>query len=128
MTRHQPAELSVNVAHVCELALACWRLQQVLPRLADGHAAAAVRHAARSLHETLDAMAVEIIDFCGLPYDAGLAPEVVDVSRDEGADESRAVVIETVTPTLALRGCVVRPGQIVVRYFSPPLEAVEGTS
>jgi molecular chaperone GrpE (heat shock protein) len=98
------------------MAVACWRLQQTLQTAVELPSEVVVRHATRSLAEALGAMGLQIIDLRGRVYDPGLAPEVVDVLREEGADEATAIVLETVIPTLEYQGRVVRPGQIVVSY------------
>ena len=80
-------------------------------------AKAVVRYAVRHLTATVGDLGLEVIDFVGQPYDAGMVPEVVEVREDcEAPDE--AVVEETVEPTITWRGQVVVPGRIVVRRFA----------
>jgi hypothetical protein len=111
-----PEEIAITLDQACQMALACWRLQQTLQTAVELPSEVAVRHATRSLAEALGAMGLQIVDLRGRVYDPGLAPEVVDVLREEGANEATAIVVETVTPTLEYRGLIVRPGQIVVGY------------
>ncbi len=119
-----PDEVTISLEQACRMALACWRLQQALPSLPEGQSVA-VRYAVRSLAETLSSMGLEIIDLCGRAYDPGLAPDVVDVVHDEGAEHASALVAETVAPTIEFRGLVVRAGQVVVRYSSKAVETGE---
>jgi len=112
-----PNELAVSVEYVCNISLECWRLG----RLADASGTSGVvRHAARCIQESLNAMGIEIIDFTGRSYDPGLVPEVVEVHQDNALPAGHAVIEETVAPTLTLHGQVVRSGQIIVKRS--PLE------
>jgi hypothetical protein len=109
-----PSELPIAMEGACALAVECWRLKRVSELTRDASAKSVMRHAVRHLTEVLEQWGVEAIDFIGRPYDAGMVPEVVEVREDlELAD--RAIVAETVAPTITWRGQVVIPGRIVVR-------------
>jgi hypothetical protein len=99
---------------VCALAMECWRLKRASEITRDASAKSIVRHAVRHLTEMLGGLGIEVIDFVGRPYDAGMVPEVVDV-REDLELPAPAVVEETVAPTITWRGQVVIPGRIVVK-------------
>jgi hypothetical protein len=109
-----PSELSIATEGACALAVECWRLKRASELTKDASAKSVIRHAVRHLTETFEGLGIEVIDFVGRPYDAGMVPEVVEVREDlERLDH--AVVEETVAPTITWRGQVVIPGRIVVR-------------
>jgi hypothetical protein len=124
-----PNELAISVEGACDISLECWRLSQLAELQKDNDNGAGLRHAARRITETLNAMGIEIIDFVGRPYDPGLVPEVVEVRQDENLPRGRAVIEETVAPTVTWRGQVVSAGRIVVKQ-SPigPQEFTEVTA
>ena len=109
-----PSELSIAMQGACALAVECWRLTRLSELTKDANAKSVVRHAVRQLTATLEELSIEVIDFVGRPYDAGMVPEVVEV-RDDLELSEQAVVEETVAPTITWRGQVVMPGGIIVR-------------
>jgi hypothetical protein len=54
----------------------------------------------------------------GRPYDACMVPEVVEVREDQGLPAGRAIIEETIAPTVTWRGQVIKPGQIIVKRSS----------
>jgi hypothetical protein len=77
-------------------------------------------------------MKIAIVDFVGRPYDAGMAPDVVDVvevQEDPEFQEGRVIVEETISPTVTWHGQVVKAGQITVRRsvskLNNPIEVAE---
>jgi hypothetical protein len=114
-----PNELAISVECACNISLECWRLGRLMELDTDsGGASGVVRHAARCIQESLNAMGIEIMDFTGRSYDPGLVPEVVEVHQDDTLPPGHAVIEETVAPTLTLHGQVVRSGQIIVKRSS----------
>lgn len=109
-----PSELSIALQGACALAVECWRLKRLSELTRDASAKSVVRHAVRQLTKTLEELGIEVIDFVGRPYDAGMVPEVVEVREDLELPD-QAVVEETVAPTITWRGQVVVPGRIAVR-------------
>ena len=79
-----PAELPIDANGACALALECWRLSFIAELLKDGNQGVGLRHAVRRITETLKGMGIEVVDFSGRPYDAGMVPEVVEVRRTRG--------------------------------------------
>jgi len=77
--------------------------------------AAGMRHAVRNISEALSGMGVEIIDFAGRAYDPGLVPEVIEVRLDDTLSKGRAIIHETISPTVMWRGQIVSRGQVVVK-------------
>jgi hypothetical protein len=118
-----PAELPIDANGACALALECWRLSFIAELLKDSNQGAGLRHAVRRITETLKGMGIEVVDFSGRPYDAGMVPEVVEVREDQGLPAGRAIIEETIAPTVTWRGQVIKPGQIIVkRSFARPQE------
>ncbi len=114
-TVSMPPELQISSESACALALECWRLRHVLARLEGTNEGLTIRRFHRQLFAVLEGMSIAILDFVGRPYDPGMAPEVVEVQEDPKLPESRAVVEETISPTVTWHGQVVRAGQITVR-------------
>src|ERR1017187_8217471 len=113
-----PAELAMDTDGACALALECWRLSFIAELLKDSNQGAGLRHAVRRITETLKGMGIEVVDFSGRPYDAGMVPEVVEVREDQGLPAGRAIIEETIAPTVTWRGQVIKHGQIIVKRSS----------
>lgn len=113
-----PAELPMDADGACAIALECWRLSIMAELLKDTSQGAGVRHAVRRITEALKGMGIDVIDFSGRPYDPGMVPEVVEVRKDQKIPDGRAVIDETIAPTVTWRGQVIRPGQIIVKCSS----------
>ena len=96
------------------MAVECWRLTRASELTKDASGRSILRHAVRHLTKMLEELDIEVIDFAGRAYDAGMVPEVVEVREDLELPD-RAIVEETVAPTITWRGQVVNPGRIVVR-------------
>ena len=109
-----PPALPLAMEGACALAVECWRLKLASELTRDAGAKSVVRHAVRHLSEVLEALGIEVIDFVGRPYDAGMVPEVIEVREDLELPD-QAVVGETVAPTITWKGQVVMPGRVVVR-------------
>jgi hypothetical protein len=110
-----PTELPISLEAACSLSLECWRLRRLAELLKDASAGSGLRHAVRRITEALHEMGIEVVDLAGRNYDPGMVPEVVEVREDQPLPDGRAVVAETIAPTVTWRGQVVSPGQIIVR-------------
>ena len=110
-----PKELPISVDGVCNISMECWRLRKIAEGRIERDDTAGMRHVVRSISDALSGMGVEIIDFAGRAYDPGLVPEVVEVRLDDTLSQGRAIIHETISPTVMWRGKVVSRGQIVVR-------------
>jgi len=110
-----PAELPIALDEVCSLSLECWRLRRVAEQVGETSAGLGLRYAIRRITDTLGKTGIEVLDFAGRTYDAGMVPEVVEVREDHALPHGNAVIEETIAPTVTWRGHVVSPGQIIVR-------------
>ena len=110
-----PDELPITLEGACIISLECWRLSRLAESLKDSNEGVGLRHAARRIAETLNAMGIEIVDLAGRIYDPGLVPEVVEVRQDDGLSDGQAIIEETIAPTVTWRGQVVKTGQIIVK-------------
>ena len=113
-----PTELTMDADDACALALECWRLSLIAELLKDSTQGPGLRHAVRRITETLKGMGIEAVDFVGRPYDAGMVPEVIEVREDPALPDGRAIIDETIAPTVTWRGQVIKPGQIIVKRSS----------
>ena len=113
-----PAELPIDMEGVCAVSLECWRLTRIADLVKVGNTGLALRHAARRIAEVLKESGIEVVDFAGRNYDPGMVPEVVEVREVPDLPDGRAVVDETIAPTVTWRGRVVKPGQIIVKRSS----------
>ncbi len=113
-----PAELPITMERVCTLSLECWRLMQIAESVKVGNTGLAVRHAARCIAGALKEIGIEVVDFAGRNYDPSMVPEVVEVREVPDRPHGRAVIDETIAPTVTWRGQVVKLGQIVVKRSS----------
>ena len=110
-----PSELPIALDEACALSLECWRLRRLAEQVGDTSAGSGLRHAVRRITDTLGKMGIELFDFAGRTYDPGMVPEVVGVREDGALPDGRAVIDETIAPTVTWRGQVVSPGQVIVR-------------
>lgn len=98
---------------VARLANETWRLRRRLERI-DGEADETVlRPLLDSLSRLEDVFAeyqVQTVEHEGQSYDAGLQVEVLHAREGDGA----AVILETIRPTVLLKGRVLQQGQVVV--------------
>jgi hypothetical protein len=115
MTEKLPQTLEVSLSSLAELAVECWRLERWAAAFGPDAPVSPARHVARRLGKFLGERELSVLDLTGRRYEPGLAVEVVDVSRDEGAHAGTEVVEEMLSPIVLWRGTVVRHGQVVVR-------------
>jgi len=117
-----PSELSIALEGVCVLSVECWRLRRISEFTKDAQTKAGLRHAVRHVTDALAQLGIEVIDFAGRAYDAGMVPEVVEIRHDPQVPDGQAVVDETVSPTITWSGRVVDRGQIIVKRSGAPSE------
>ncbi len=123
-----PERASIAAEQVIEVALACWRLERVADALEQRGQALAIRHAAGRIRSMLTSTGLEIVDLAGRVYDAGLAPEVVELQEDASLPAGSSVIAETISPTLMWDGKLARRGQVIVKRGPAPASAgTEGT-
>jgi hypothetical protein len=110
-----PLELSISLKAACELSVECWRLRRLSELTKDANTLGALRHAVRHMTEMLEKLDIQVVDLTGRAYDAGMVQEVIEMRQDVEMADSRAMVEETVAPTITWRGQVVHRGQIIVK-------------
>lgn len=113
MTDELPQTLPVALSSLAELAVECWRLGRWAGEGPDSSPQA--RHVARRMGKFLGDLGLEVLDVTGLPYEPGLAVEVLDAFDDARLPAGSQVIDETVAPVVLFRGAVVRHGQVIVR-------------
>ncbi|MFG2777818.1 hypothetical protein ACGFY7_08135 [Streptomyces prunicolor] len=101
-------------------AVGIWRALRKLDQ-GDGHLSGAdLRHVRRQVHASRQALAddgLKIQDHDGMPFDPGLSLEVLVFEEEPGLPHE--VVLETVRPTVYLRGERIQVGQVVVGRPAP---------
>lgn len=120
-----PTELSIPLTAACTLSLECWRLRRLYELMQDSSRRGMLGHAVRQIDAVLKGIGMETLDFVKRTYDAGMAPEVLDVQEDDSMSKPSAIIDETVAPTVTWRGQVVVPGQIIVKRSSRKPESNE---
>lgn len=99
-------------ADVRELAIAAWRLERWLDGLHVERKQAA-KSALRSIKKFLTVSGVVIQDPIGSKFDPGLAIEVIN-NEDEIADESKLIIVETVSPYVYLNGHLIQHAKVII--------------
>ncbi len=122
-----PRKLAVSVEQACKLATECWRLGQLAEQEPSAAAVAGVKRSVRLLNDLLHSMEFQVMDFAGRTYDAGMAPEVVEIVEDVSLVGGDTTIRDTVTPTLIWRGQVVSPGQIVLQRLPAEIETTQAS-
>ena len=108
------AGLHENLKFLQELATRIWRASKQLEKALKVSDEANLERFARrfeEIGETLAEYDIEIIDDTGKNYDAGLSLKVLLFEPTPGI--TREKIIETIAPSLRIRGVLV-PGQVVV--------------
>jgi hypothetical protein len=96
-------------------ATGLWRLRMRMMQKGTDQPLPEMRRAFRHLQSTWDALAgagVEIQDHDGMPFDTGQTLSVLAFQPGAGLDRER--VIETVRPTVYLRGRCIQIGEVIV--------------
>jgi hypothetical protein len=117
------ATIDLPLSAILALSQECWRLQRIAASPDTPHRNSACHRSFRVIAAILAEQGIQFEDYYGRPYDQGLAAEVLDAIEDPQMTPGAARIDETVSPTITWRGCVVIPGQIVVRQGPASLEA-----
>lgn len=103
------------VEMLAEVATGLWRLRQRMVDPDTGHPLEEMRRAFRHLESVWDALAaagVEIQDHTGMPFRDGLSLDVLAFQPTAGVERER--VIETIKPSVYLKGRPIQMGQVIV--------------
>lgn len=98
---------------VARLANETWRMRRRLARIdgtADGAALRPVLDSISRLEDVFDEYQVQIVEHDGQAYDPGLQVEVLHVREGDG----EVVIIETIRPTVLMKGRVLQHAQVVI--------------
>jgi hypothetical protein len=96
------------------LAIEVWRLRRSLKALPSGGAMGSVSVSIDRLEELLRAMAVEVHDPCGEPYDDGMTLSVSLFEKSKSLANGVKRIAETIMPTVYWKGQMVQPGKVIV--------------
>lgn len=102
------------LAALVTMAVEHWRLSRWVAAQPQGKAGNA-RHALRRIDDVLKQFGVEAQDLDGRAFDPGLAVRVVDTVEDPSLPKGTALIAETVSPLVLLKGVVVQPADVVTR-------------
>lgn len=111
------AQAPVNDSHTLFLAQLCTALWRARSKMVDasGQPTAEVRRAYRHVQASWDLLreyGLEVMDHTDQLYDSGQALKVL--SLEKRADVAQARVLETVVPTVYLRGQSIQMGEVIV--------------
>lgn len=109
------ATIELTLDSASRVAVEVWRLKRWIDQSPEIDTNPVVRRTMRSMYELLRLMELEVVDFTGKVYDAGMAPEVIDVQFDDSTTEGAAIVVETIMPTVMWKKQMILGGQIIVR-------------
>lgn len=115
-----PESLQVSLAALADLAVDHWRLAKAIA--ASPGEASSMRHAARRIGEFLGRLDVTCRSLNGQPFDAGLAARVVDAADDSSLPAGEALIVETLSPIVLVKGRVVRAAEVVTVRGTAPSE------
>ncbi|MCD0443121.1 hypothetical protein LO763_05695 [Glycomyces sp. A-F 0318] len=97
--------VEVDERPLAELAAAVWRLHR---KVQDGP----LHRHVLGVGDALAALGVQIHEYDGLAYTAGLQLRVLAFQPTAGLEAER--VLETVGPAVTLRGSLIRMGEVIV--------------
>jgi len=117
-----PDELPISMEDVRILSQEYWRLNSLAALLKNSSEGVALRRIVRSLNGILSGLDIEVIDLTGSPYEPGMAPDVIDIREDRELADGLSIIDEYIAPTVAWRGRILIPGQIILRrsYVTTP--------
>lgn len=104
-----PAEVLVD------LSTGLWRLRQKMHRPGTQQPLDEVKRAYRHLESVWDALAaagVDIQDYSDCPFDPGMSLKVVSFQPTPGL--SRDLIVETIKPSIYLKGKPIQMGEVIV--------------
>ena len=96
-----------------DVALAYWRLEKWVEGL-NAERKNAATSSLRLLGRFLDENNIEIIDFLGQRYDAGMAIDVIGKDIEDSAMEDDLIISETLIPLILINGEVLKFGQVML--------------
>jgi GrpE protein len=105
-----------NEAFYTQLATFAWRVQQTCEREGNEHIN---RHVTKII-DTLAGQGITLLVKTGEPYDPGMSMQVLSSEPTQGI--SRAVIKETIQPTVLLHGRVLQKAQVVIGVPSAEVE------
>jgi hypothetical protein len=106
-----PDVLEITMEAACDISLECWRLTRAAVSAKEGNDSASVRYSARRITEALKTLGLETIDLTGRKYDAGLAPEVLNVILDDTVPKGELLIEERSARSLLGADGSSRPGK-----------------
>lgn len=118
-----PVSLRDDLRFLSTLCTRLWHFERQLERVAQNEPSESHDRLVRrfeSVTEALRESDIEILDHDGQPYDSGLTLTVLQYEPRE--DLKRETIIETVKPSLRVRGILI-PGEVIVGQ--PPVAEAE---
>ena len=105
---------------ITALAVEFWRLEKRLNKINEvmkekvGSASEPVFDQLQRIRDFLGKHEIEIKEYDGESYNDGMAPRAIHFEKDESLPEGVMKIIETVKPTIYLKGNVVVHGEVIV--------------
>lgn len=105
---------------VTALAIECWRLEKRLNKISDmmkekiGSDSESVFDQVQRIRDLLAKHEIEVKEYTGQSYNDGMTPRVLHFEKDESLPEGVSTIVETIRPTIYLKGNVISHGEVIV--------------
>ncbi len=105
---------------ISAVAIEMWRLEKRLSKIKDtirekvGSEADAVYDQLQRIRDCLGKYEIEIKEYTGESYNDGLSLRALHVETDENLPRGTMMIIETVKPSVYLKGNIISHGEVVV--------------
>lgn len=114
------SELTFSMDLVSSLAIEIWRLEKRIDKAKDDIAKdentviTSIADQIQRLKDIFKKQEIEINEHTGTAYNDGLSLKVLHIEEMDGLPKGKMQIIETVKPSVYLKGKVIFPGEVIV--------------
>jgi len=116
----EESELTFFMDFVSSLAIEIWRLEKRVQRekedMAKGEPTgfSSIVDQMQRIKDVFKKQEIEICEYIGENYNDGLSLKVLHVEEMDGLPKGKMQIIETIKPSVYLKGKVIFPGEVIV--------------
>lgn len=107
-------EISVSKAAIAAIALAAWRLHRKYIVSSGLDHKVPLTFGLQKIIRELKSAGIEFVEFDNVPYDGGLAVQVLHTVQDESGRRGQLIVAETVEPMVLWNDQMIHEGKVIL--------------